>query len=385
MPERAPAINYHAELKKAYRAQRRYERAETSWDRAHFGIATFMLSFIALTQAYNTDVAANKEAAEESAPQMILTTEDSAHPTDANFYLGGFDTTGGNSIAQDVGPAINQIVPGDNVAIHTGESIRDPQLLGNTIVDYSEEEGYETISLIGNSMDGITMAEVADYISYNSDLPVKTVVMNESPNGYEGLKPEGQTNLEWLLGFVSSVKDSEYSTYAKYLVTMVQGIPRFTQDENPLTNVNNFFKVSDETWQDIVTGRRSPMWQVTRQAWALKDSNLQATISHLGQLDPKKMRPTFILARTTNPDDDTLVNVDTSTKATEQYLKDAKLDYDIVYVDGVHHTSYNYDKEAYGKAFSNQTVITNKIATEQARYALQNSTIPWLMYGMRNR
>lgn len=386
MHERAPTIDYHAELKKARKANQRYERAIKSWERLPLRIAGIAIAATTLIHGYTSDVDTNKQRAYESLPELVTISQET-EPSNISgvFYLGGFDTISGDPMAEDIGPALSHLLPGHIISIRNGDSVHDPELLGQQIIKQADQDGLLDISLAGNSMDGITMAEVADYISYNSDLPVTAVFMNDTPSGYDGLKPPAQTNLSALLSFVTIFKDSEYSTYAKYLITMVQGIPRFTQDKNLLENIGDFFTVSNETWQDIVNGRRSPMWQVTRQAWELKNSNLQATITHIGQLDPMKKRPVFIIARTTNPADDNIVDVEKSTNDICQYVNDAQLSCMIIFVDGVHHTSYNFDSEAYANAFTNQPIITQKIALEQGRYALQNSPVRWLTYGLGRR
>jgi hypothetical protein len=374
MVERAPGIDYEAELRKARRANRKYERAAKSWERLPLRLAALALSVSTLSFGYTSDVEANKQRAAESLPEIVTLIEaDDPSISTGVVYLGGFDTVSGDRMAEEIGPALSQILPGDIVSIRKGGSIRDPELLGQQIIAYADEKDFTSISLAGNSMDGITMAEIGDYITHNSNLPVDAIVTNESPSGYDGLKPQSQSDLEMLLSAVTMLKDSEYSTYAKYIVTMIQGIPRFTQSNSFWENANNFAAVSDETWQDIVTGRRSPMWQVTRQAWALKDSDLEATIHHIGELDINTKRPAFIVMRTTNKDDDLVVDVEKSANDICTYAYNAELNCTIVMIDGVHHTSFNFDTEAYTNALANQDDIAHQLSLEDGRYAMASN------------
>lgn len=377
MHEHAPSIDYHAELKKARKADRRYEKAQRSWDRLPLRIAALALSVTTIGYDYNTDVATNKQRATEAFTEITTLSQDGSYPDDIGvFYMGGFDTISGEAAAEGIGPAISQVVPGEILAIRDTSATQDSEILAEKIIDYATTNKLESVIPSGYSMDGNTAAEIGDYIIHHSDIPVAAIFMNESPSGYDGLKPPAQTGLSALLSAMSWIKDAEYSTYAKYLITIVQDAPVLVHGDTPWEILTRFIDVSNNTWHDIQIGHRSPMWQVNRQAWDLLNSNLQETIAHIGEAGPGKMRPVIVVTRTANPEDDSIVDVEKSSTDICSYAEAANLDCFIVMVDGVHHSGYNFDTEAYMKALADQDDIIEKIELEQNRYLLANDTLP---------
>ncbi len=334
-------------------------------------IATTLLAPV---DVFYADVRANKAQAALSTPELdqIIGADTEAQPDDsALFYLAGFDTTNGSVFGERVGIAYHQITPGKDISVDYGDAPLDPEEIGKKIITYSDENNVDEISLAGNSLGGIVTFSVVEYIIENSDIQVKAVYPNATPDGTKGLKPQTKEDLSSMLSWVNAIDGAKYSNYVRYAATMGQGVDRFTHGDSIFENVEDFINVSNETIDLIQEKRRPGMWLLVDQALALSNADLKNIITKIGSMREDKYMPVIAVSRTANPDDDTVVDVEMSSENICMYATEAGLECTISYVEGASHTSWDYDTDAYTKALAvNAEEIKDSIEREELRYNL---------------
>jgi len=357
------------QIKKIERKAERKVRRRAALPAA-LGIAA--LAWSSVSFALQSDIEANRQKAAESQPE-IETIGNSAEldlGDSSIFYLAGFDTKDGSVFGDRLSIAIHQIVPGENESINYGDAPLEPEEIAKKIIEYAQEKGLGSISLAGNSLGGIVSMKVAEYIILNSYLEIDAVILNATPDGSAGLRPETQSDLATMMDVLEKIKDSKYSSYARYAMTMVQESGNYI-DQKAGFNLGDFINTSNNVIEQVQEHRRPGMWLVVDQALAVTNADMKEMITNIGKQRGEKRMPVIVSMRTQNPADDTVVNVEKSSNNICEYAEKADIDCTIIEVPGAIHTSYQFDTDAFKAAVAPEAEhIKDSIASEAASYAI---------------
>lgn len=348
------------------------ERLQTRRSRLSlkFGAAALAISAINLT--YWSDVDANRALSSQSQPEINTLGEPSPELLEGTptFYLAGFDTMNGDVFGERVGMSIQEIMPGISESINYGDAPLDPTEIAKKIIGYAEAKDHASIALAGNSLGGIIAAEVGQYIVLNSDIQVEAIMLNATPDGREGLHPETQGDLSTMMQWLELIPGSEHSTYAKYAATLLQEKDSYMQSDTLIDGVNNFTDTSSRVWEQVQERRRPGMWLLVDQALAITNADLENIIQTIGEQRGEKRMPVIVSMRSQNPEDDTVVDVEKSSRAICGYAEAAKLACKIVYVKDARHTSYQFDSDAFTTGISAKAAgIKADLRDEAIEYA----------------
>lgn len=339
------------------------------------GIATLSGAAIALSSlsfAYWQDVHANQELSLQSQPDIYtLDTENQDAVGESIFYFAGFDTRNGDVFGKKVGAgALHEIVAGSDMSIDYGDAPLEPTEIAKKIIAVADEKGLHTISLAGNSMGGDIAAEVAEYIITHSSLDVAAIILNSTPDGIKTLRHETQKDLSSMLSVLQAIPGSKYSTPVRWGITMAQENGRYTQGADFTENIQSFFSTGSEVWDWVSERRRPGAWLLVDQASAIMDSNLEDTLQKIGEKRGEKRMPVIITMRATNPNDDTVVDVEQASENICEYSEAALLDCFEVNVEGAIHTSYLYDSDAYRAALANHSEEITAAIEREATFSM---------------
>lgn len=355
-------------LKKNERRSRRRARLPLK-----LGAAALAVSSLSFT--YWHDVETNRTHSIESQPEIRSVGEQTNEliKNTSTFYLAGFDTRNGDVFGERVGVSIQQIVPSTAESINYGDAPLDPVEIAKQIIGYSEDRNLDSIALAGNSLGGIVAAEVGEYIILNSDIQVEAIILNATPDGSKGLLPETQGDMATMMDSLQAVPGSKYSTFARYAATLIQDNGSYTHGDGPIDTINDFIRSSNSVWQQVQEKRRPGMWLLVDQALAITNADLEKIIKNIGEQRGEKRMPVIVSMRTLNPDDDHVVDVVESSQNICEYADEADLSCEIVYVDGAHHTSYEFDTEMFSTAIAKSAEdIKDEIQSEESQYVLEN-------------
>lgn len=355
--------------------------------------AAAVTTIVAPFHAYARDVIDNKIAAAESTPTIDSIPQKSITPlspeaaalldpevtkslealrsTSAIFYLAGFDTADGSIYGKKLSAAIHQISPGDDESINYGEAPLDSTEIGKKIIEHAERQGITRITLSGNSLGGYVALETALYIMEHSDIEVEAIINNSTPAGSEGLLPNTKRDLATMMNLLK-FPESKYSDAARAAATIAQESPRFN-DGNLVENFVDFWKVFFETQEAVQEKRRPGMWLLVDQALAINNVDLKDIIKRIGALRGEKHIPILIYMRAENPKDDTVVDVEKSGNALREYAEEADIQFEIAYVEGQRHTSYDFNSDAFAEALAVNGLAQRAregIASERTYYAV---------------
>ncbi len=342
---------------------------------AGLGAAAILLSTVSFM--YHNDVETNRELAASSNSEIhSLDDEKAPQLRSSIFYLAGFDTRNADVYGERVGKvAIQQFVPGNNESVDYGDAPLNPEKIAKNIIEIATKQNLEAISLAGYSMGGEVVAQVADYIITNTPIQVQALIFNSTPDGTQGLRSETQSDLTNMVNALKLLPNSEYSTVARWAITMAQEHDRYTNGDL-LSNITNFSKTSSDVYELVQEHRRPGAWLLVDQAGAIKNSNLESTLSHIGSMRSDKRMPVIIYMGAEDPNDDTVVNVKVSSKNICSYSSKAHLSCYSIPVPHAIHTSYLYDSDAYKQAASLYTDdIQAAIEFEDTQYKLTHNLL----------
>lgn len=350
------------QLKKFERKMRRRERA-VAW-LSGLAIVSSSISF-----GYNSDVLANQERASISQP--TIETINDANNDSSIFYLAGFDTRDGTVYGDRLSIALHQFIEGSDESINYGDAPLEPEEIAKKIIEHAENQNLSKVSLSGNSLGGIVAMKAAEYIIANSTIEVESIVLNATPDGSAGLLSETKGDLAMMMEALEKIPNSKYSSFARYVMTLAQEKDRFIHEDTLWDAITSFSETSDTVLEQIKERRRPGMWLIVDQALAIINANMKDSLMNIGKLRDEKRMPVIVIMRTQNPMDDSVVDVETSSKNICEYAKDANLDCTIILIPHASHTSYDFDSEQYSLAIAPHTEeITRAIDREKSAFAI---------------
>lgn len=348
------------------------ERRSKRRARLPLKVGAVALVLSSMSFAYWHDVDTNRTMSLESQPEITTLgdhPEQLLHET-STFYLAGFDTMNGDAFGDEVGVSIQEILPSNSESINYGNAPLDAVEIAKKIISYTEDRKLESIALAGNSLGGIVAAEVAEYIIVNSDVEVDAIMLNATPDGRQGLLPETQGDLSTMMQWLEAIPGSKYSTFARYAATLAQDNGAYTHSDGPIDTVHDFINSSNKVWAQVQEHRRPGMWLLVDQALAITNSDLDKIMHNIGEQRGNKRMPVVVSMRTKRPADDHVVDVVKSSRNICTYAENANLSCEIVYVDGAHHTSYDFNTDSFTAALTKKSEeIREEIQTEAALYA----------------
>lgn len=319
-------------------------------------LAAAALTLQSLWAGYNIDTHINRLEAAESEPDIKVLSQEYVNPAEPSttFYLAGFDTRNGDTFGEQVGVAIHQILPGVDASIDYGNAPLDAEEIAKRIISYAEEAGLSNISIAGNSLGGKVAAKVVEYIVLNSYLEVAAVITNATPADSDDLRPKTQNDLATMMGVFENLKgvDAKHSTFARYALTLAQEHENFVNTNSGIFDPGAFWEVSGKTWERINENRVPGMWLTIDQALAITDIDLEEIMMNIGKQRGEKRMPVFVVMRTANPDDDTVVLVEQASKKICDSAAKAGIVCTIVQVQDAIHTSYRFNTQIFTDALA---------------------------------
>lgn len=348
---------------------KQFERKQKRRTRAIATLSGAAIAFSTLSHAYWSDIETNRELSQLSQPEIRPIGEIDPLLDSSIFYLAGFDTSNGDVFGDRVRVAIHQRVPGNDMSIDYNDAPLDPKEIAEQIISEATEQKLDSISLAGNSLGGIVSMEVARYIILNSSIQIDAIFLNATPDGSKGLRPETQSDLAAMID-VLQFPGAKYSKFARYAITMLQESGRYTQGDSAFENISDFLTTSNTVMGWVEESRRPGAWLLVDQASAVTNANLKDIFEDIGEQRDTRRMPVIVTMRTTNPADDTVVDVEKSSQNICDYADAAGLNCEIVLVDGATHTSYQFDTEAYTAALSaNTDEFKDALEDERTQYA----------------
>jgi pimeloyl-ACP methyl ester carboxylesterase len=292
----------------------------------------------------------------------------------AIVFLNGFGTYNADMLITSIGPAVQPVIDGEEWSVSYGNAPLSIDALTNEVKALAVERGTKNVVIVGYSTGGILAIEEADKLVNDTNLNVKAVIAISTPDGYDGIRPARQTELE-SVKTVASIPYAEYSTPLRFIGEMYFRRSLYTEG-NVIENLQNFFTTTDAVNQDLANKNMPGTWLLVDQGFAIIDANLKQNITDIGNAPSTKLMPDIEYLGTAKPGYDYMVNNWVSSKSICTDALKARLSCQINNVPGAIHTRPGLTKDEYKKTMQTASIqIQSAIAANQSLYSLNNLRI----------
>jgi pimeloyl-ACP methyl ester carboxylesterase len=292
----------------------------------------------------------------------------------AIIFLDGFGTYNADSLIRYVGPAIQPVTDGEEWSVSYGNAPLSIDAMTNEVEALTEKRGIKNVVMVGYSTGGILAIEEADKLVNDTNLNVKAVIAISTPNGYDGLRPARQAELE-AVKTVASIPYAEYSTPLRFGGEMYFRRSLYTTG-NIYENISNFFITANNVESDLGNKNVPGTWLLVDQGFAIINADLKKNIADIGNAPSTKLLPDIEYLGTAEPGYDYMVNNWISSKNICNYAKKVRLSCQVDNVPDAIHTRPDLSKDEYKKTIQQASAkIQSALADNKALYSLDNLRI----------
>lgn len=299
--------------------------------------------------------------------------DDSPNTNSTTYFINGIDTNNADEMTKRLAPAMALLSADKMKSVHFNNANYNPNTLADAIIEDSTKEGTEAINFSANSKGGIDTIQAVEKIIKNSDYKIKIVVLNETPDGIDGLKAGSKQDMAVMMDMISLLPYAENSSYIRNLITLMMESDRFNNEDDVFKKIGKFI---DTFWYAVDQTKnetRPDVKILQKQAWTIANADLEATITAIGKMKDEKFMPSIINVNS-NPDYAYTVDTTKSSENICNYMGNVGLYCATLWLDSERqrHTSYNFDTEANMKLFEeNMDVILTGPKLSQRFFAGQ--------------
>lgn len=225
----------------------KFEKQKRRRLRATLSSYAVSLSVAIGTHAYMTDVTENMH--EQHDVKMSVETIQEVDSDYFTTFSNGFFSLDANSLAEKIGPAVQQVIPSSIESLNAGDAARDPAEIAQNIIKYAEENNKTSVSLFGYSVGGIETLKAAVKIIHESDLRIDLIYLAATPDSLESLQPEKRLQQDIFTSALTLIPWSEHSDYVKFALTM--GISTDSFVHNDTFDPAAFGRTWERVWNEV--------------------------------------------------------------------------------------------------------------------------------------
>jgi len=317
-------------------------------------LGTAAMAFIIPGTPYWADVARNYSEEQSAVPdiKVIAQPADSKNAHKATVILDGFNRVNADAYALTMTDFIQHYADGELWSIQYNNAPLNGETLYKSVLDLAEKRNITTVSIATYSMGDGPGLEVATDIFTDSPLELETVSINLGPDGYEGVRPQMQSEHDFANFIATWVPSLAYSTFGRYGLEYWFYRDTFMKDG---FDFHKFLRLKNQIEHRFSNGEYTTNSFLLSQINALSHSRIKENIETIGKNPKKKKLPNFIYFGVGEGGYDSIVDVDYSMKKIGSYVTKAGMRYFTHEVPGVAHAEYYRSVDEYMKAA--QTIV----------------------------
>lgn len=338
-------------------------------------ISGYVLSLTVVTgiNGYAVDIHENMALASES--QVTIETIQEGDNESSLLSIGGYGSNNANTLADKVGPAIQQIETSSLESIRIGETAPSPKEIAEKAIAFAESTGKKEISLLGHSLGGIEAIRAAVEIIQEAGIRVKVIYLAATPSNMNTLRPERVQQLNALATVLSYVPYGEHSKYVKGLLSLASLKDNYMPGDDLFESLNSFnseaFFNNLDLAGNIAESKDSPSVSVIEYQLSLARTDIRQDIKKLAEASQDQPMPTIVYLKTT---DDTVVDTEKASKEICEAARENDIPCIIIPVETEHDRFYTKSAvSAYTEALADsQGRIRSSISTQEIIYSMEH-------------
>lgn len=334
------------------------------------------LTLVTGVNGYAVDVHENMALANES--QVTIETIQEGDTEASLLSIGGYGSNNASTLADKVGPAIQQVETSSLESIRIGETAPSSKEIAQRAIDFAEATGKKEISLLGHSLGGIEAIRAAVEIIQEAGIRVKVIYLAATPSNMNTLRPERVQQLNTLASILSYVPYGEHSKYVKGLLSLASLKDNYMPGSDVFESLGNFN--SDAFFNNldlagrIAESKDSPSVSVIEYQLSLARTDIRQDIKKLAEASVDQPMPTIVYLKTTN---DTVVNTEKASGEICDAARENDIPCIIVPVETEHDHFYTQSAvSAYTQALADsQGRIRSSVSTQEIIYSLEQQQL----------
>lgn len=290
------------------------------------------------------------EAMENSATVDVRLAPKSTSGQDTAYVvMAGFSNYNSNILADTVGPALQGVSDGEVWSVSYNNAHLDYEGIAKTVAENAQARQLDDVKLFGHSAGGIIAVRVTEELQ-KLGVHVSVVVLNSTPDGIEGLRPDKQHDIEAYASILAEIPGLPYFDPARYIGEMA------IRSENLKTQEG--FIDAHRGVTELIQNEYTPgTWLLIDQLTAIGQANLEVRLASIAENAQPGEKPLIIELGTGDPIPDipapkdggydTFVNDDYSRNQFAKYTDNVGLSYLSYDIPGAVHMHPEQSKEAY--------------------------------------